>query len=400
MARVTPSIAIAAIATASVCVMAQPAIECIEPDAATGSSKAVVVEGMAPLVHTTMILPMDTDGELVGADDAQQQTAYVLDSIVDLLRISGSGADRAARLNVYAAQDNVISIIEQQIALTFEGPHKPAVTYVVGRLPHPGALVAMDAVGVCVEGAEGWTVRPELYARPEWTHTAVLPAGRAVYISGQAEPGDTLGEAAQNTLRALKRTLVGLQIGELNVVHVKCFFQPMEAASEVDEAIDAFFELPIIPPVTYVEWTNNTPIEIELIASASEDAATQAEGSVSYLTPPGMTASPVFSRVTVIDSDRRVYISGLTGNDTSSAESEVRSLYGELGRILELAGSDMDHLVKATYYCATDATGAALNQVRPDFYDPERPPAASKALVRGTGRAGKGIMVDMIAVGR
>jgi hypothetical protein len=56
--------------------------------------------------------------------------------------------------------------------------------------------------------------------------------------------------------------------------------------------------------------------------------------------------------------------------------------------------------VKATYYISTDEASAKLNQLRPRFYDPQRPPGASKAPVAGTGRAGKTITLDMIAVPR
>ena len=41
-----------------------------------------------------------------------------------------------------------------------------------------------------------------------------------------------------------------------------------------------------------------------------------------------------------------------------------------------------------------------LNELRPKFYDPKRPPAASKAFVPGVGLAGPSLMIDMIAVQR
>ncbi|MCA9099021.1 MAG: hypothetical protein KDA36_11565, partial [Planctomycetaceae bacterium] len=61
-------------------------------------------------------------------------------------------------------------------------------------------------------------------------------------------------------------------------------------------------------------------------------------------------------------------------------------------------GSDLKHLVKATYYCSHDSTSGALNAVRPDYYDPARPPAASKAIVPGVGHPERRITLDMIAV--
>jgi type I restriction-modification system DNA methylase subunit len=41
---------------------------------------------------------------------------------------------------------------------------------------------------------------------------------------------------------------------------------------------------------------------------------------------------------------------------------------------------------------------AKLNELRPKFYDPQRPPAASKAQVFGVGVANRSLTLDMIAV--
>jgi hypothetical protein len=41
---------------------------------------------------------------------------------------------------------------------------------------------------------------------------------------------------------------------------------------------------------------------------------------------------------------------------------------------------------------------AEFNTLRPTIYDPNRPPAASKISVQGTGRAGTVTVVDFIAV--
>ena len=45
-------------------------------------------------------------------------------------------------------------------------------------------------------------------------------------------------------------------------------------------------------------------------------------------------------------------------------------------------------------------TGAdqEINTVRPTLYDADRPPAASKISVQGTGRPGKGTVIDAIAI--
>jgi hypothetical protein len=54
--------------------------------------------------------------------------------------------------------------------------------------------------------------------------------------------------------------------------------------------------------------------------------------------------------------------------------------------------------VKATYYVSDDDASKQLNVIRPKFYDPQRPPAASKAIVPAVGVSERSITIDMIAV--
>ena len=61
-------------------------------------------------------------------------------------------------------------------------------------------------------------------------------------------------------------------------------------------------------------------------------------------------------------------------------------------------GTDLEHLVKATYYVSDDDASKGLNDVRPEFFNPQRPPAASKAMIRAVGRTERTVLVDMIAV--
>jgi len=131
--------------------------------------------------------------------------------------------------------------------------------------------------------------------------------------------------------------------------------------------------------MVFVEWTMSGPIEIELVAAAPGTAT--AAGGVDYLTPPGMKASPVYSRVARINRGKHIFISGLCGMEAVDAEGQLRGIFAELGRLLKEAGSDFKHLVKATYYVADEPASKKLNEIRPEFYDPQRPPAARGAAI-------------------
>jgi enamine deaminase RidA (YjgF/YER057c/UK114 family) len=148
-----------------------------------------------------------------------------------------------------------------------------------------------------------------------------------------------------------------------------------------------------------VEWqaSPKSPIEIEVVAWGGPENQ-RVPDVIDYLTPPGMTASPIFCRVTHIWYGPSIYIGGLYSRKEVEAREEVEDVFAQLGDILKKTESDMKHLAKATYYVASDASSKALNAARPNYYDPKRPPAASKARVSGVGREKRALTLDMIAV--
>jgi enamine deaminase RidA (YjgF/YER057c/UK114 family) len=105
-----------------------------------------------------------------------------------------------------------------------------------------------------------------------------------------------------------------------------------------------------------------------------------------------MKASPLYSRVARINRGGTIFISQLAEPDAN-----VESSFQRFKQLLEKTGSDYQHLAKATYYVTDDDVSKVHNEVRPKFYDPERPPAASKAMVSGCGEKARYAM-DLIAV--
>jgi enamine deaminase RidA (YjgF/YER057c/UK114 family) len=354
----------------------------VEPNEATGSSGAVVV-GDLPLAHTTQLLSVDARGVVVGKN-ATEQCEKLLDQLGTMLADVGGGLDRLVKLNVYATRLDDVAAIEKVIARRFRGGRKPAVCFVVTRLPSAEALVGLDAVSVAGER------RP---ARDN-TKVAVLPAGSRVYVSGQAERADSLAEATRKTLEALRVTLQHVGLNESQIVQFKAFLRPATGAADVHAEMAKFFGTRPLPPVAFVEWDSPLPIEIEVIAAGGP---AQPGEPVEYMTPPALRASPVFSRVARINHGPTIYLSGMYG-DGGDAAAQVTGIFTDMGRLLGKCGGDLRHLVKATYYVATPEASKALDDLRPRFYDPQRPPAASKAKVAGTGRVGRDLTLDMIAV--
>jgi enamine deaminase RidA (YjgF/YER057c/UK114 family) len=227
----------------------------------------------------------------------------------------------------------------------------------------------------------------------------VVPTRRLIHVSGQAEPGD-LRESIRKTLESLSRTVTWVD-NRGTIAQIKVFMTSLENAHIVcEEAVNSgLFSERQLPAISFVQWTNTGPTEIEVIASAwGPEKDAQAHERLEFLTPPGMTESPVYSKVAVTRSNRLIFTSGLYGTPNGTGEAQVTSLFSELEQVAKGAGSDLRHLAKATYYITNDEVGSRLNALRPKYYDPKRPPAASKATVKGVGVEGCTITLDVIAV--
>jgi enamine deaminase RidA (YjgF/YER057c/UK114 family) len=366
----------------------------IEPDPTSGTSKAVIVDNLS-LVHTAQLLPLDERGQ-IDPGDVSDQTKRVFSSLRAVLAKVGCNMESVAKLNIYISTSNDATVVHRMLAHEFPGANKPAAGFVVTPLPEPAARIALDAVALPryqSKAAKIEWISPLGFHDREICSAAVSPNTPLIYVSGMADT-NRLPDATRITLGKLTSALGHLGLTKSDVIQLKAFFQPMSEAATVRKAIVDFFG-GTAPPTVLVEWISpapNPPIEIELIA-AGRSNTTNENQAVVFLTPPGTTSTTVFSRVAKVNRGKLIYISGLySGNE------EVRDIFESLGKILEGTGSDFGHLVKATYYVSDDLAGNKLNDIRTRFFDPLRPPAASKAKVRGVGVPDKTITVDMIAV--
>ena len=366
---------------------AENPLKCVNADAEKGMSEAVIVED-SDLIHTMQMLPSDTK------EDARKQADEVLSKLDDMLKSAGAKLENACKLNICIASDEAIKPLQQSLAARFTGATKPAVAVVTGKLAAPGALVAMDAV-VPAEGLHT-SLKPLLENGAR--SCSVLPKGSKIYVSGMADT-NALAQATRKTLEKLVAAIGHLGLDKKDVVQLKAFLEPMSDVALVRKEIVDFFDSNA-PPLVFVEWISprpNPPIEIELIAPAKGDFSKETN-SVTFLTPPGTTDSKVFRRVARVNHGKLVYISGLYGQISGDGGVQVREIFRSLKGILQQSGSDFDHLVKATYYVSDDDASNRLNEIRPQYYKPDRPPAASKAKVKGVGMPEKTVTMDMIAV--
>jgi enamine deaminase RidA (YjgF/YER057c/UK114 family) len=367
----------------------------IGADAATGLARAVVVEEGA-LVHTALMFPEDGEGRLQGEGDAGAQATRVLANIDLALKAARTNLISLVRLHVYVADASVTPQIDRLLRQRFRGKTTPAVTVVETAMLRPGVLVAMDAIAATDWRTDpGRPLRLTTRALPQRTerasHVAVQPEGPFVIVSGRSAPGD-FEPAARATMESLRADLKSVGLTFDHVAQIKSFLADMSQAQRLEQIVAEFFGGARVPPQVITEWRQESArVEIELIAVAARPAG--GSERVEYVEP----VSARFSRVARVNGGRPVLTSGLYGTSDDPIE-QVREMFTELQHLMKEAGSDMGHLVKATYYVTDRLADQVINAIRPTLYDPRRPPAASKLSVRGTGRKGKGSTFDMIAV--
>jgi enamine deaminase RidA (YjgF/YER057c/UK114 family) len=374
------------------------AVRHIEPDAETGFSLATVV-GDVPLAFTNQLFPFDENGNIVGSLNATEQLNQVIKNAEIALKASGANFSNLVRINLYLKDDMMSEQVLERLKEILPDDSFPAITFISGGQARREALMSMDLVAVATEDVAGERVTlyqsEGIFGKPNRSQVAVLAPGRKIFISGQAVPGEDLSDASHQTMRNLFATLAYLGAKAGDVVQVKAFFNPIDSARSVEEIIASFFRGREAPPVISVEWVSDpNRLEIELIASAEAHATTNNQ-AVSYYAPPWMTQATTFSRVVDIKSGGLFFTSGLYGEGEDD-EMQARDIFKTIGIVLEKAGSNYDHLVKATYYPSSEEGRQGFVTVRPEFYNPEKPPAASLIRVQGTGRQDKSINVDLI----
>lgn len=352
------------------------------PIGVSGIPGAVRV-GRAGLAHTGMLMGAPAGREASGISEIAAQ-------IKAIARHYGSTLTDVAKLNLYVTDPNLALIrrIETEIEHAWSREACPTLTLIPSPIPG-GASVAADAV-IAVP------VNDDAVTRFGKT-ASVMPPGRDIlYVSGRVGSG-ALAEATTETIGELLDVLTHLGSTPADVVQVKAFIQPMSHWEAVQREIDRAFQDASSPPVVYVAWTSpSRATEIELIAAAPGREET--EEPVSYITPPGDKASPVYSRVARVHAREVIYMGGIVARAAAPPEGEVRSVLEELRRVAEAAGSNLSHLAKATYYVSGRPASLMLNRLRPEYYPPTRPPAASKISVETIGIPDRTLVVDMVAV--
>ncbi|NLS94168.1 MAG: RidA family protein [Planctomycetaceae bacterium] len=358
---------------------------------------AVIVDEM-PLVYTRQLYAMDGEGKLVGEGSAEKQIEQVLTNLEAVLKDSGSGLDKLIRVNVYALSQAIVADFHEQLAKRLDASVRPATTSILTPLPQQGALVAVDAVAGAADAGKTVTLKrcKTVAGNDKCADAAVLPAGGIAYLSGNPEVFSLTTLPTTKSMTRLMKTLEQLKLSPKDVVQVRVFLNPVTPAQDVLAEIQAFFPDQPTPPVVFVEWLASMPVEIEMVAQLPPSDK-PAKG-VEYFDPPEFRPDSTFSRVGLMRAKQQIFISGLYSSKPTRGQPQADDLFGQLKEILAKHGSDMRHLVRATYFTSDDDAARWIDKTRFIVFDETRPPAASKLMVHGVGLPGRSMTVDIIAV--
>lgn len=335
-----------------------------------------------PLVFTAQVASPSLQG------DAPAQANGALQALAGVLAGAGSDLTRVVRLNAYVSDDAAVAAVAAAVAARFAAT---PVAFTLSRTPLavPGARVLFEAVATTSRSP----ATPEVFA-----HSAVLPAGGKIFISGQVERGTDLATGSTATMAGLYRSLAHVGLKKSDVVQVKVFFRPSADPSLAAKAVAASFEGGPVPPIILQEWISDTWVEIELVASARALPARAGE-AITYTWLPWLTASPRYCNIAhVMPGTPLIFIGEIDGGDANDPRTQMKTIFERLGSILFEAGSTFRHMAKATYYVKDATSRTLLNDIRAVYYDPARPPAASALAVGSFGRPGRSASLDMIAV--
>ena len=376
-----------------------PVVNYIEPDPAFGFSLASTVEDI-PLAFTNHIFPFDSNGNLVGPSNVTEQLDQVIQNVEKALKAGGSDLSALVRIHLYLKDDAMTEEALGRLKSHLPEGTLPAITVVSGEQARPGVMVSMDVVGAAAPSVvkEGSTLynADGIFRQENRSDVAILAPGRKIFISGQAERGEDLTDATQKTMVNLFATLAYLGARAEDVVQIKAFIGKIADAEAVEEKIASFFRHRKAPSIISVEWLNDPDrVEIELVASAPALPEKNSGETVSYYAPAWMTQATTYSRVVDIHRGGMFFTSGLYG-DGEKGQDQAYNIFKTINDVLDKVDSNYDHLVKATYYPSNDDGRQGFVDVRPEFYNPQRPPAASLIRVRGIGRERNTINVDLI----
>jgi len=100
-------------------------------------------------VATAGAVPLDPDGDLIGAGDAKTQTRAVIDNLLVQLRVGGAEPEQIVKTTVYVVGNDPAPLAEVwEVVRDSPLAGAPSTLLGVAALGYPGQLVEIEAIAV------------------------------------------------------------------------------------------------------------------------------------------------------------------------------------------------------------------------------------------------------------
>jgi len=255
----------------------------------------------------------------------------------------------------------------------------PVVSVVqVGLLPQEGAQVILESTSVA--------------------RKPVNPHGLA-FISGQGATApidleDPLMPVSGLTARSMANlgtALKGINLSSKDVLKLTCFTSSLGDYYDVRRILLTEFPNAALAIAQSERSPSGGLVECEAVARLK----TPPSAPLQLLNPPGLTPSPNFSQIALVNS-KQVALSG-TQLAFRFQDSDVRLAFERLQSSLDQSGASIKNVAMSSIYPISRVMLDKVRALRFEFYDKARPPASTMILFQGLPSLDASFAIDVIA---
>jgi enamine deaminase RidA (YjgF/YER057c/UK114 family) len=244
----------------------------------------------------------------------------------------------------------------------------PALSTVqVGALPTENAQVVIESIAM--------------------EKRAVNPNGLA-FFSGQQT------REIRKSIEQLQTAVSGAGVKAAGTLRATCFLAAIEDTGTARQLLSAAFPNAAINVVQVQRMAVDPVSECEAVGRL-ESAPAQ---SVVLLNPPGLTPSPNYSQVALVNSSK-IVLSG-TQMGFGAEEKDIRLAFERLGKALEGHGTGFKDAFWTSWYPLSRAVLEKIRAIRFDYYDKSRPSASTALLFEGLPSLDASFAIEVIAIER
>lgn len=313
------------------------------------------------------VTPLSSKGLL------SQQTR---DALKTLLHSSNGAA--VVKIRAFVAGSGDMRRVPAIVSEVFTEKHLaiPAVSVVQsGGLPLGGAQVVLESTAVAKKD--------------------VNPNG-LLFISGQQassdQPLQPTGPLAEKSLASLNEAVKAGGSVAADVLRVTCFATSLDVADQLFLMASRQFPQAVTNIIKTQRAPSTTIVECEAVARLMRPS----KGPVEFLSPEGLTQSPLYSQIAAVSAPRLA----LTGTQVAFGfqETDAKLAFERLRKALDQLGSSPKNVVMASIYPLSPSIAEQVRKVRFEFFDSAHPPASTLLPFEGLPGMDASFALDVAAV--